>query len=60
MERQLSLLGPLTTPGSVPVWNTLDETARTEARRLLARLITKAVVPTDGEPVDDDQELSDE
>ena len=60
VERQLSLLEPLTTPGAVPVWNTLDDTARTEARRLLARLIAKAVVPTDGESVDDDREQSDE
>ena len=60
VERQLSLLGPLTTPGAVPVWNTLDETARTEAVRLLGRLIAKVVVPTDEVPVDNDQEQSDE
>ena len=60
VERQLSLLGALTTPGAVPVWNTLDEAARTEAVRLLGRLIAQAVVPTDEVPVDNDQEQSDE
>ena len=52
--------GTLTTPGARPVWNTLDEAARTEAVRLLGCLIAKAVVPTDEVPVDNDQEQSDE
>ena len=59
VEQQLSLLEPLTTPGAVPGWNRLDETARTEAVRLLARLIAKAAVPTD-EILAAAQEQSDE
>ena len=60
VERQLSLLEPLTTPGAVPMWNTLDEATRAEGVRLLARLIAKAVVPNDVGPLDDDQEQSNE
>ena len=60
VERQLSLLESLTTPGAVPVWNTLDDTARTETLHLLARLIAKVVVPTDEGPIDDDPEQSNE
>jgi hypothetical protein len=60
VEQQLSLLEPLTTPGAVPGWNRLDATARTEAVRLLARLIAKAAVPTDEIPAADDQEKNDE
>ena len=60
MERQLSLLEPVTKPGAVPVWNTLDEAAQEETLRLLVRLIAKAVIPTDEVAVDNVQEQTDE
>ena len=60
VEPQLNLLEPLTSPGAVPLWDTLDETARVETVRLVARLIAKAVAPTDEVALASDAEQTDE
>lgn len=60
MERQLSLLEPLGTPGAVMLWGALDPPAQATVLRLLARLIAQAVLPTAQTPVQPEEEASDE